>query len=131
MKRCLFGLALALILVGAFAGVAAAAPVNGAHEILTFNCDGQTVTVAVAPGQWAAGLVVGVNGEVGVPYSFSVTSTDTVTGDVSSFDQTKPGNRPGEPVTCTRHFEYVDPATGHTISVDLTVLVLGHGRPLS
>ena len=63
-----------------------------------------------------------------VPYSFSFTATDTVTGETFSFSDTKPGKRAGDSVTCTAHFEEVDDFTGHLTVADVTAVVIIRGR---
>lgn len=93
------------------------------------ECNGQPLTVVVAPGNWAAAHISGQTGKVLIPIAFSGMLTDTVTGETFSFQETKPGNRPGPTVTCSFAISEVDPETGHLITGTFTAVVLQRGRP--
>ena len=112
------------------AGSASAAPGKApVFDTLDLVCDGETITiVSQERGLWSPGWIEGANGSVLVPYSFSFTATDTVTGETFSFSDTKPGKRAGDSVTCTAHFEEVDDFTGHLTVADVTAVVIIRGR---
>ena len=130
-KALLAGVAVAALALTMWAaGSASAAPGKAPiFSTLDLVCDGETITIVTQDhGMWSPGWIEGTNGSVLVPYSFSGTFTDTVTGETFSFNDTKPGTRAGESMSCTAHVEEVDPSTGHLLAGDFTALVIMRGH---
>jgi hypothetical protein len=117
-----------LLVLGASS--AAAAPGNGSKwETFPLTCNADTFTITASPGQWSVGHIVGENGMHVVPYSFSITVTDLVTGEtLLSASYIKPGDRGGDTVLCSDHSQRPDPATGHMVAIDFSSLVRIRGN---
>ena len=132
MKKVLLASAVVSALVfGAVTGGSALAAPGKSHTFETIDvmCGGQALTIVTQQnGQWTPAFIVGTHGQPFVPYSFSGDFTDTVTGEKFHFDETKPGNRAGETITCTAHEEEIDGESGHLISGEVTVLLMVRGR---
>ena len=133
MKKTIFFAAIAAALtIGTFtSGSALAAPQPGTGNWETFEivCGGESFTLTVNEhGNWAPGFIQGTNGAKLVPYSFTGEFTDTVTGEIFSFQDEKPAPRGGTPVTCSANEEEIDPETGHLITGEFTVIAIIRGK---
>lgn len=113
---------------------ASAAPVNApSAQNMTLSCAANdlgidTITAIVMDngGEWSAGHIVAINGELakmtGIPLELHGTVTDSSGNVVASFDQVKPGKRNGisDTLQCTETESFTDDQ-GNTLNLSLTV----------
>jgi hypothetical protein len=131
MRSFTFVAAAVAVLSAAFmGGNALAAPQPGTGGWETFPCQGSDlVLVTQDHGTWAPGFILGTHGQKVVPYAFIGLGTDTVTGETFDFSDVKPEPRSaGERVSCSAHFEEVDPESGHLFTAEFTAYGILRGK---
>jgi hypothetical protein len=131
MKRTLFAVLCALVLLALSAAGAAAKPGHGSKSFSgTFNCtDGSQVTVALSgSGRFAAAHLVPSNAPV-VPLKLDIVGTENGQVVFSQHVQKKRMHPRKTTLTCSGTFTQTDPSNGQPVTITIDVVgFLPHGR---